>query len=118
MDPVISPWFIYLINIIDSIKAAFTVIGAVGTLCSIFVFIITQTDFDIEFKLPIKYPIIAVALLMFSICIPNKDVLISMYVANNITYNEIEPIVSSDKDLKSAVKADILDIINEVNKKD
>lgn len=117
MEQVISPWFIYFINIANKFAFFSVAFSVIGLIVVILVFIVSNTDDDVGYKMPVKYPIIAAIILLLAMCLPNKNTLIEMYIANELTYNKIESIVRSGRDVKNSIKKDIIDIINEINKK-
>lgn len=133
MDPIISPSFIYLLHVIQiayGIIAIFMAASCTIMIVLIIMFFTGSADLNIIFfgdeaekerkfrslkrglKLSIVTSTILVLLLVF---VPTKDTLIGMYIAKQITPQNIEKAVKTGIDIKASIKADIIDIIRTIN---
>jgi len=98
MTPIISPWFIYLLSVANSIKGVaggFAILTGMGLMASIGGWIACKAEAK-EFwqkfwkkLIKIIAPIFAV-LLFLSIFFPTRDALIGIYIAKHITVDKIE----------------------------
>jgi len=124
MEPIVSPWFIYLLGLLGPITAVSALLGITSfVILLIFTFFKYIDDVKDEDNFLSKtskrlFLIIGVICIMFSLFIPNKNTLISMYVAKNITYENIEKITKKGEDIKGMLKKDIMDMIREIKKEE
>ena len=115
MEPIISPWTIYLINLTYNISQLLLVIS---TMCLIFsvvatlILIFSYGDYEYEEKLCnkcikfIKYSIPTVLITAtISTFIPSRDVMIAMIVSSYITPDNLYG-------ANEAIKANLQDYIN------
>lgn len=124
MEPIVSPWVVYLIMHADSISdnpwsllVFFFGLAYFGILL-----ISTKNDEEIKkvlggWKMKLwlfVFAIAAFANMMF----PNTKTITAMYVAQHITPTTITKAVDAGKDIRRVVKKDILDIINAINKEE
>lgn len=85
MEPIISPWIIYALPLVDTLIAVLSVVSmfAVATL------IILYIDGDFSEVMGIKTVkavwVVFIISTLLAIFIPNKETLIAMYVANQVT---------------------------------
>ena len=121
-DPIVSPWFIYMLSVVDSIGDM--IVGAViFTLTTSFtclIFVAIQTDLgNINVtkkwlkKLKITIPLFVIFVLL-SILIPSKNTIITMYATQFLTQENIIKAISTGKSIKDEIKTDIIDILNGV----
>ena len=125
MTPIISPWFIYLLSVANSIKGVaggFAILTGMGLMASIGGWIACKAEAK-EFwqkfwkkLIKIIAPIFAV-LLFLSIFFPTRDALIGIYVVKHITVDKIDEGVKAGKLIKDELKKDIIDLINAINNK-
>ncbi len=130
MEPIISPWLIYLLSFIDAIKTFMVVstvlVGiALGGYLIVFAMSRDRVLFEDDTRevvdsLGKRYFLKAIAtfLLMFflAITIPNRNTVIAMLVAQNITPNNINKVVKKGEALKDSIKKDVLDILTAIQK--
>lgn len=110
MEPVINPWLFYLIELADSLKLAFGVLGfAIG------IVLILSGQFDgectydenVKKKCQKKKKIGLIVLLVgcfVCVLIPSSDTLVKMAIAKNVTYDTVD----AAKDVVVQVYNDIL----------
>lgn len=124
MEPIISPWLVYLILISTSIKAVFATITIISLAIAFFIILYNFIEEDSmdrlydsktkklnsSFKKLIAFIIFSSILATF---IPTKETIIAMYIANMITPDNLN---LANEVFKSNLK-DYLDIItNSLNK--
>ena len=121
MEPVISPWVVYLVGTIGSIRGCF--IAAAAILCGaafmtsvIAAIYSSERDADTRAtaiallrKFRIGIPIVLISILM-----PSQKTVIGMIVASEITEDRVVKAGELALDLREYIKADILDIITAV----
>lgn len=115
MEPIISPWTIYLINLTNNISQ---LLLAISTMCLIFsvaatlILILSYGDYEYEEKLCnkctkfLKYSIpIMFITATINTFIPSRDVMIAMIVSSYITPDNLYG-------ANEAIKANLQDYIN------
>lgn len=127
MQPIINPWFIYLLGVIDSAIEFFAII-AVSAGFAFIGFLIGylickhSDDFDEEYapiwkKLWKRTLPIFVIFALLGIFLPNRNTLIGMFVAKNITYDNVEKALKAGKDFKEELKKDVFELIKAIQDK-
>lgn len=127
MEPIISPWLIYLISRCDTVISflcgALVTIGAVAGVVLIFTGGLSATSIDDDDKQPLRaaLPYIkksAVVFLILSVLyliVPSKNTLICMIVADNITEDRVSFVADEAGEtvdsVRETIKEDIIDII-------
>lgn len=127
MQPIISPWFIYLLGIVDSIIEFLSVLAVFAGI----VFIISlighilckyADEFDEDY-IPLWKKIRKIALpiliifALLSLFVPNRNTLIGMFVAKNITHDDVEKVLKTGDDFKEEIKKDIFELIEAIQDK-
>ena len=126
MEPIVSPWFIYFLGMVDSIKECFAgiAITAVVVLVSVgFAWLISDGDFEdktyVKMKKWAKRLIACLCVfLLLGIITPSKNTVIAMYVADNITPNNVEKALEVGVDFKNEIKKDIIELIEGIQKEE
>ena len=129
MKPIISPWWIYLIDLFDNLKgllgvALFLLGGAAVALVIIWFFSSLDYEQDEEpivaCKKYLKKSVIwlCVSGLLFTV-IPSKDTMYTMIVLDNVTTDNIQAIGKTGKDVVDYITDQIDKVVNdkEENKK-
>ena len=129
MKPIISPWWIYLIDLFDNLKgllgvALFLLGGAAVALLIIWFFSSLDYEQDegpiVACKKYLKKSVIwlCVSGLLFTV-IPSKDTMYTMIVLDNITTDNIQAIGKTGKDIIDYITDQIDKVVNdkEENKK-
>lgn len=129
MKPIISPWWIYLIDLFDNLKgllgvALFLLGGAAVALLVIWFFSSLDYEQDEEHivacKKYLKKSVIwlCVSSLLFTV-IPSKDTMYTMIVLDNVTTDNIQAIGKTGKDVVDYIIDQIDKVVNdkEENKK-
>lgn len=106
MTPIISPWFFYLLQIVEGLICVLTfgTLGSVayGAIRWFIVFTEEGPDSEIyvkESKKGKKLIICAIILAIFTIFIPTKTTCLEMLVAQNVTYERIEIVGQTVEDV-------------------
>ena len=128
MEPIVSPWFIYLLSLVNTLIVIYAV-TATCCFAALLVYYITlacmQGEYDksererwlIGWKKAKRYVwILFVISLVSSMLIPSKNTIIAMYVADNITPNNVEKALDVGKDFKEEIKKDIFELIEAIQK--
>nr|UWD75420.1 MAG: hypothetical protein [Bacteriophage sp.] len=129
MKPIISPWWIYLIDLFDNLKgllgvALFLLGGAAVALLIIWFFSSLDYEQDegpiVACKKYLKKSVIwlCVSGLLFTV-IPSKDTMYTMIVLDNVTTDNIQAIGKTGKDIIDYITDQIDKVVNnkEENKK-
>jgi hypothetical protein len=118
MEPIISPWLIYLIGMVDGLHVLFIASFLVLGILLIIMLIITgfaylEDDDDLKNISKKSRFLIPVFITVFclSIVVPTKNTVIGMIVAQQITPDNVKAAINAGKDFKDEVKKDVLDII-------
>ena len=127
MEPIISPWFIYALGVIDTVGAAagiFTGVLGIISLGWIGMTAGIRSDGNITREQAIRsYKYSSIAVIMFiltlavSILTPTSKTLMAMYAASVATPDNFSAVVGAGKSFKDEVKQDIIDLMeNGLNK--
>lgn len=123
MKPIISPWWIYLIDLFDNLKgllgvALFLLGGAAVALLIIWFFSSLDYEQDegpiVACKKYLKKSVIwlCVSGLLFTV-IPSKDTMYTMIVLDNVTTDNIQAIGKTGKDIIDYITDQIDKIVND-----
>lgn len=79
MEPIISPWTIFALSHIETVRALILILGTTG--------IAILATFFKEISKTLKGVILSVVTLLFLVALlfPTKETLIAMYIANHVT---------------------------------
>ena len=131
MESIISPWFIYLLSLVDFFKEFFgffaVVSGMAITTYLIGKVVIATRDGDdsnemknwgnVWKKAKVNLVIVIFwVFLVLGIFLPTRNTLIAMYVADKVTYAKVEKVVKITEDIKGQLKKDVMDIIGAIKK--
>lgn len=117
MTPIISPWFIYLLSVVDAIKGIFVVGAIIGATTVVIILMgMVIEDWEWEGVKKIFKVILPISLtcLFFSIFVPNKKIIIAMYVTKFVTTDNITKAIDAGGNFKDEVKKDIIEIIEAI----
>lgn len=121
-EPLISPWLIYLVSVCDnisSISMALSIMFGVATAyCGVGLVLETNEKFRKKLVTTFKITLCAVVVSLTTVLfVPNKEVAISMAIANvitkeniNITKNEILSLITDVKNIIDGNKGDKKDL--------
>ena len=93
MEPIISPWIFYLIEVLDTLKEVGWVCCIMGGIGFVVFFIIaTKLNVDVETMRKIaRWPIISIIVgIILTIFIPSEETMIKMFVTSFITPGNVE----------------------------
>ena len=126
MEPIISPWFIYFLSVVNSLQVVCAIVGIIGVILWIIFMGVAwsnlaeygKDDDDYKRFRRLAKPILPVWIitLFLAIFVPTKNTLIGMYVADKLTYDIAEKIIDAGKDVKNELKKDVIDIIESITK--
>lgn len=126
MEPIVSPWFIYFLGIAETIRGffiGFTAAAWIAFVICIIGWVVCKHDsggYADNFKIWKKWlPKTIILTLFFSVitmCFPSKNTMITMYVADNITPNNVEKALEVGADFKNEIKKDIIELIEAIQK--
>ena len=126
MEPIISPWLIYALAIVDGVNISCGILGVFSGVLLLFIvafYIMVYVDDDTDMMAKMK-PIVKYVVLFFiftsgiALFCPNQKTVIAMLVADQITYDRAEAVVDGAKDFKNTLKQDVLDIVLAITEKD
>lgn len=131
MDPIVSPWLIYLISVINSIRIFAFLLGLVFSIPLLIYFVSDFFNYineDILFPYQLdeyeelkkrnskqikKYFILCLTFILVGLLIPSKETLITMLIANVITPDNIN---MSNELIKHNVQDYVNIIVDGINK--
>lgn len=131
MDPIISPWLIYLISVINSIRIFAFILGLSFSIPLLIYFVSDFFNYineDILFPYQLdqyekikeknakqikKYFILCLTFILIGLLIPSKETLITMLIANVITPDNIN---MSNELIKHNVQDYVNIIVDGINK--
>jgi len=123
MEPIVSPWFIYLIMVIGSIKTLLIVGAGVLGGAAFVLFIVGIIEIDSAYdedekkKARIirdkskKFILPFLIVLVLAILTPSRNTVIAMYVTKFVTTDNITKAIEGGGNFKDVVKKDIIEII-------
>ena len=128
MEPIVSPWFIYLLSVADGLIVFFSIGLFIGLASLVGFHIWYNCEFDYSWvkdekkavgkrilrmvrRICIPFSIISLLIVLF---LPGRNTIIGMYVADHITPNNVKKALVVGKDFKEEVKKDILDLIEAI----
>jgi len=125
MTPIISPWFVYCLGMINNLHFALgaaLVIGGLfigGIMIAMGIAAIEGNNEDkqamMKFKSTVHFTGFLISLiicLMVDIFIPSRSTLIGMYIANKVTVDTLNNAKTSLKDVHLVLKQDVLDFMD------
>lgn len=131
MDPIVSPWLIYLISVINSIRIFAFILGLVFSIPLLIYFVSDFFNYineDILFPYQLdeyeelkkrnskqikKYFILCLTFILVGLLIPSKETLITILIANVITPDNIN---MSNELIKHNVQDYVNIIVDGINK--
>jgi len=126
MEPIINPWVIYILGVVDSLHTFIDIAMITMVIVAVVMFFMMFIDefetigkhWQKTLKYVIRYIILFLTFVILMIFIPTKNTIIGMIVANNITHNNIDSAVKTGKKIKDEVKKDVIDIIQAITKEE
>lgn len=85
MEPIISPWIIYALPLVDTLIAVLSVVSMLAMTSLIILYIDDEFRKDMGTKIVKVVWVVFIISTLLAIFIPNKETLIAMYVANQVT---------------------------------
>ena len=120
MEPIISPWIIYFLGVVDNFNIALAIIwiGCGISIGGLFLFATFEEEIELASKKSKKFFIIGIICVIISIFFPSQKTVIGMIVAKNITPINVEKALKSGKEFKNELKKDIIEIIQSATKEE
>lgn len=127
MEPIISPWFIYSLQVIDTLRNMFQIsyillfFPAAGALIGSIIMLVDADEHEKKlsrklWKSGIIFFIVGMIFTFLYILTPSRNTLIGMYMANNVTSDVVNETLQSGRTIKDEIKRDILDILQQLDK--
>lgn len=128
MKPIINPWIVYLIDLLDNLKGilviALIIFGCVAVVLGIVWGLFSMDydqddDFIIACKKYLKKSVIwfCISGLLFTV-IPSKDTMYTMFVLENVTTDNIQAIGKTGKDVVDYITDQIDKVVNKDDEKE
>lgn len=121
MEPIVSPWFIYFLGVINGVKDFFDVIAilsGVGLLVGIIGYCATKVDncFGDEWeefwqKFLKKFILVSCICIPLALLTPSRNTIIGMYVTKFVTTDNVTKAIEAGGNFKDVIKKDIIEII-------
>ena len=122
MEPIISPWIVYALGVVDGANdliGSAAIIGAIMSTVGACVLIglhCCDDDEALDTKRRLSKPfrwVAAATLICSALCvaIPNSQTLLLMVVSNEITAERVKAAGGTLEDVRAAVKSDVIEII-------
>jgi len=104
MTPIISPWFFYLLQIVEGLGVSFVIAAsAMGLYGAVKWFIIItegdEEDYQKGAKAGKKVLIAMIVFWFLSVLVPTKTTCLEMLVAQNVTYERVEIVGQTVEDI-------------------
>lgn len=108
MTPIISPWFFYLLQVVDGLSVSFVIIASAiaiyGAVRWFLIFDSEEGDTDSPYyqKGAKQGKRLLIAMIVFwflSILVPTKTTCLEMLVAQNVTYERVEIVGQTVEDI-------------------
>ena len=123
MEPIISPWLIWLLGVLNALKfvsITFLIIGVLSLIIIISVLLTVREDLEITtiklFNKTIKALIIITSISILSVLfIPDKDITEKMIISNYITEDNINTVSENTKEAIDYIFDKIEGLTNENN---
>lgn len=118
--PVINPWWLYLYNVLGGVHVVLEVcliLGGIGFLCMGCFWLLASCDLcsdaiDVLKKVFKRLTIVMACIIGAYILVPNQDLLLKMFILDNITYENLETVGGVTKEGFDYVMESIDELIN------
>ena len=120
MTPIVSPWFIYFLGVIDGVKdflEVIAILSGVGLLAGTIGYCVSKFDDNFKEWQEFWHKFLKKFILAFCICLPlallapSRNTIIAMYVTKFITTDSVAKAIEASGEFKDVIKGDIIDII-------
>lgn len=118
--PVINPWWLYLYNVLGGVHVVLEVcliLGGIGFLCMGLFWLLESCDLCsdatvVSKKVFKRLTIVMACIIGAYILVPNQDLLLKMFILDNITYENLETVGGATKEGFDYVMESIDELIN------
>lgn len=115
MEPIINPWVIYLFSVACNVSFAACLISVICGTGAIICGVVSLVEGHTTGKKAAKRAAICAAgALLVAVVIPDRNTMIAMIVANEVTEDRISEAGEFASGVREAIKADIIEIIQAV----
>ncbi len=123
MTPIINPWIVYALGILDTLNGFLAGINAISMILTVVLcvaYAIAGNDKYIsdfwrsKFRL-ISSIIFTFVVIIINVAIPSKQTAINMLIAKEVTYERLDSLKTTVKDSYDYMKEDIVDILIDKN---
>ena len=125
MEPIISPWLIYLIGIMSNLRVIVSIAAALFLLAALIAALsaINGQGAIIPkqkrlLKIARRLCCVVVFFAVIIVCIPSTNTCIAMIVANEVTYDRVHTAMDTGPEVVAEIKQDILDLIKAAKEKE
>ncbi len=129
MEPIISPWLVYVIGITGGLKTSLTV-AAILCLVTSLISLLIHAEMEDEYgnkEAPLcdgppkwrfirKIVATSIALVLIHSFMPSRETVIGMVVANHVTVDNIKQAGDVVSEARQTMKQDVLDVILAIDK--
>jgi hypothetical protein len=121
MEPIISPWLIYFVGLVNPLGSACAISGIIVLLMSIAALVgnadetVKPSDREFFGKWGNRLLPVSLILCLLAIFVPDKQTVLQMIAASYITPDNLAIAADGVVSIKNEVKDDILDIIHTVS---
>ena len=126
MESIISPWFVYLLSIVNGLGVGL-ILTTIAFGCTAIIALIVWANYRVEDgeddedtvkwkKIRNKFIIATGITFLLTVMIPSRNTIIAMYVTDKLTYDTAEKIIKAGKNVKDEFKKDVIDIIESITK--
>lgn len=123
MEPIISPWLIYVIGQVDKIEGVcflFAMLAGIASVISTIFWVgnAHEPAVTVAKKVSrIAYPLFIFLIIPF-VVIPSSKTIIGMVVAQNVTTDNVCDALKFGEDIKETLKADVFEIIEAIQERE
>lgn len=116
MEPIVSPWLVYLIMQLDALTGALVIIGGIASVSLVIGGIGFSMDDHRGGCIRImKYSIcVVITTLLLGVTIPSRDSAVAIIAAQHITKDNITASADVVRRVRDEVKGDIVEILREL----
>lgn len=119
--PVINPWWLYLYNVVGGVHVVlevFLILGVIAFLCIGLFWLLASFDLcedavDVLKKVFKRLTIALICIIGAYILVPSQDLMMKMFILDNITYENLETVGGITKEGFDYVMESIDELINQ-----
>ena len=126
--PIINPWWLYLYNVVGGVHVVleiFLVLGTIGVICVGFFWLLACIDMCgdddvVEFIKTVfkRLTIALVCIIGAYILVPSQNLLMKMFILDNVTYENLETVGGVTKEGFDYIMESIDELINQTEEEE